>query len=93
VEDPRPDLVEDSKQWEQLLGLCLALEDRAEARRLYGSLHGFRCCGARLISSTSGLLEIAPGTEVAPDRFTQLEEHYFQGYRESLNRLLLLLSS
>lgn len=41
--DPRPDLTDDHKPWEELL--TIAKDDK-----LYGPLHGFRCYGARLMS-------------------------------------------
>lgn len=44
-DDPRPDLP-GSPLWSSLLALAAA--DANDPQRLYGSLHGFRCCGAVL---------------------------------------------
>jgi hypothetical protein len=46
--DPRPDLADDHAQW---LRLLLA----AWGSPLFGPLHGFRCCGARLRKSITGM--------------------------------------
>lgn len=51
VVDPRPDLSEDSSLW--VLFLTLAAR---ESQQLFEALHGFRCCGTRLIQATSGPL-------------------------------------
>jgi hypothetical protein len=42
--DPRPDLPDDSADWTRLLALAGAIPPAV----LAGTLHGFRCCGARL---------------------------------------------
>lgn len=48
VEDPRPDLAEDSAQWDQLLRAAAKFPDLA------GALHGFRCVGARIRRIATG---------------------------------------
>lgn len=51
VTDPRPDLTEDSILWEAFLSLAAQ-----ENQKLFEALHGFRCCGTRLVQATSGTL-------------------------------------
>lgn len=51
VVDPRPDLSEDSSLWVSFLTLAAR-----ESQQLFEALHGFRCCGTRLIQATSGPL-------------------------------------
>lgn len=46
MDDPRPDLQEDTKLWNKLLNM--ATDD------LKYTLHGFRCAGARLINTNAG---------------------------------------
>lgn len=47
--DPRPDLVEDSHLWVQVLGAAYKVgADKGKAQPLYGLLHGLRCGGAKL---------------------------------------------
>lgn len=89
IEDPRPDLTGDSWLWEGLFRLSLEDSDR----ELYGSLHGLRCCGARLNINEDGLLRLGPGLELALCQFVELEQHYFQTNREGLESLLDTLSS
>jgi hypothetical protein len=51
VADPRPDLTVDSTLWTTFLTLAAQ-----ESRYLFEVLHGFRCCGTRLVKATSGQL-------------------------------------
>lgn len=51
ITDPRPDLTVDSTFWETFLTLAVR-----ESRHLFEVLHGFRCCGTRLVKATSGPL-------------------------------------
>lgn len=46
--DPRPDLADDTGDWQRLLGAAYIV-----APELWGALHGFRCCGARLSPNTA----------------------------------------
>lgn len=84
LEDPRPDLTGDSWLWEGLFHLCQESADR----ELYGSLHGLRCCGARLNIAKDGLLQLEAGLELALCQFVELERHYFRTNRNSLENLL-----
>ena len=43
IPDPRPDLVEDSRNWKEFLNVV-----EAKNNSLAMILHGFRCCGLRL---------------------------------------------
>lgn len=63
--DPRPDLTEDSADWSKLLRL-------AANSPLMATLHGLRCCGARLRKSVSGCC-LEAGEE-DPDLAKQLAE-------------------
>lgn len=51
ITDPRPDLTEDSILWATFLTLAAR-----ESQQLFEALHGFRCCGTRLVQATSGTL-------------------------------------
>ena len=51
IPDPRPDLAEDSYFWAKFLTLAVR-----ESRYLFEVLHGFRCCGTRLVKAASGQL-------------------------------------
>lgn len=51
VVDPRPDLSEDSSLWVSFLTLAAR-----ESQQLFEALHGFRCCGTRLVQAASGPL-------------------------------------
>lgn len=75
IPDPRPDLTEDSYFWIKFL--TLAAE---ESRPLFKALHGFRCCGTRLVKATSGQLAglyvLRPDVDPSGDRaWTSLDEY------------------
>jgi hypothetical protein len=94
LEDPRPDLTGDSWLWEELFRLCL--EGGADAiveKELYGSLHGLRCCGARLQLAEDNKLKLGPGNELAVCQFVELEQYYFQARRRNLENLLNRLAA
>lgn len=88
LEDPRPDLAGDSWLWEGLFRLCLEGPEPNVERSLYGSLHGLRCCGARLEITKTGLLELGSGSEMAVCQFVELEQYYFKANRPDLEKLL-----
>jgi hypothetical protein len=89
LEDPRPDLAGDSWLWEELFRLCLeGGPEAAVEKELYGSLHGLRCCGARLYLAEDSRLKLGPGTELAAAQFGELEQYYFQTSWRNLENLL-----
>lgn len=47
--NPRPDLAEDAIRWQHLLTLALD-HDGSDPDGVFGSLHGLRCLGARLVA-------------------------------------------
>lgn len=49
IQDPRPDLIEDSKLWKRLLNMA-----KDKNRLLAITLHGFRCCGLRIQKDSIG---------------------------------------
>jgi hypothetical protein len=57
-------------------------------KELYGSLHGLRCCGARLYLAEDSRLKLGPGTELAAAQFGELEQYYFQTSWRNLENLL-----
>lgn len=57
IADPRPDLADDSALWTRLLRRAESVDEN-----LAGTLHGFRCCGARLERAVTGY-RIARGSE------------------------------
>ncbi len=54
--DPRRDLVQDSKLWQMVLRTAEAYD-----RETYGTLHGFRCYGCRLVLTRNGKIIMKPG--------------------------------
>lgn len=65
--DPRPDLEEDHGLWEVILHCSAEHEDE----RLYGMLHGLRCCGARLHWDTRGKLRLDYQAAAAETRWSE----------------------
>jgi hypothetical protein len=51
MNDPRPNLISDSAEWTKLLN---AAENTN--KELAGTLHGFRCSGARLTKTSQGYI-------------------------------------
>lgn len=49
MDDPRPDLINDSELWTKFLMIIKSMNEQ-----LAFTLHGFRCAGARLIKQPSG---------------------------------------
>lgn len=65
VEDPRPDLAYDSRDWKLFLTMLEAVDPKAA-----GVLHGFRCGGLRLHRSAQGYVlrpEFDPETSIWND--------------------------
>ena len=60
--DPRPDLAQDTALWEQVLEAAFQL-DGDDPAGLFGTLHGLRCCGARLVRPGRGGWKIQPGAD------------------------------
>lgn len=91
ITDPRPDLAEDSLLWVTFLTLAAQ-----ESMQLYGVLHGFRCCGTRLIKATSGQLAgmyvLRPDIDPSGGRAWESQEEYEMwkgGYLRPLETQLL----
>lgn len=75
VVDPRPDLSEDSSLWVSFLTLAAQ-----ESQQLFEALHGFRCCGTRLVQAASGPLAgmyvLRPDIDpTGADAWTSLDEY------------------
>jgi hypothetical protein len=49
MDDPRPDLTNDTELWTTFLMIAMLVEEQ-----LAHILHGFRCAGARLIKTNAG---------------------------------------
>ena len=75
IPDPRPDLAEDSYFWIKFLTLAAR-----ESRYLFEVLHGFRCCGTRLVKAESGKLAgmyvLRPDVDPTGDRAWMSIEEY-----------------
>jgi hypothetical protein len=69
AEDPRADLADDSLLWARLLVA-------ARRTKLYGDLHGFRCCGSRLEMLEGGTLRMS----YDPDRDGFSDQAHFEEY-------------
>lgn len=83
--DPRPDLAEDSGQWERLLAVAYGL-DGNEPRGVFGALHGMRCLGARL-AVINGQAKLFAG-EIEQGEYNELRETWLAPHHEQLQRLL-----
>jgi hypothetical protein len=75
--DPRPDLADDTAQWERLLERA-----RQESWPLYGILHGLRACGARLHRGRTTWMIVSTLPEYARDR------QWLIAYQALVTRLL-----
>ena len=79
INDPRPDLSDDSQLWGYLLRHAGLADDADAPTGAYGALHGVRCCGARLEWQQNASLRIVPGAEYLgaweDDRQTWLLSH------------------
>jgi hypothetical protein len=82
--DPRPDLVDDHREWACLLATQHA-RDGTNPHGLYGTLHGLRCEGARLVLD-HGRLRIEPG-EIG-DEYPLLRNLWLLPRRDELTTLL-----
>jgi len=83
--DPRPDLVDDSAGWQQLLVIAADALDEADV--LFGTLLGFRSCGAGLVQDARGNWRIAPG-EMSEDEYRQDRETWLMLRRREVGELL-----
>jgi hypothetical protein len=87
--DPRwSDLPEDCHLWTMLLTWAYDLDAESPAG-LFGSLHGFRCFGARLAATPRGL-RLVPG-KMNRKEYAQLREQYLMPWAPLLRRLLVEL--
>ncbi len=88
VTDPRwHDLPEDAHLWLGLLAAARVLDGDAP-HGLFGALHGFRCLGARLQNSHTGL-RLRPG-EISKDEYLALRAEYLLPHVKPLRKLLAL---
>lgn len=63
MNDPRPDLKYDSKEWDKLLK---ALDKHHKSKEFVGIMHGFRCAGLRLDRKATGYVlrpDYGPGSK------------------------------
>jgi hypothetical protein len=82
--DPRPDLDTDAPLWDAVLTEQFA-RDGSDQHGLYGTLHGFRAEGARLVLDR-GRLRLDPG-ELA-EHYPGLRNLYLVPRRDELTALL-----
>ena len=82
--DPRPDLGDDTHLWRRLLEL--AQVDEYDPHGLYGVLHGFRSCGARLERTAGGNLRLTAG-ELGSE-YRALRDEWLVPHRVALVELL-----
>jgi hypothetical protein len=83
------DLPEDSKAWSFLLAAAFEL-DGDNPTGLCGSLHGFRCLGARLTTTDRGVRIEQGELGVA---YAELRERYLVPHTDGLTTLLSQLSA
>jgi hypothetical protein len=82
--DPRKDLTDDHREWECLLSTQHE-RDGTNPHGLYGTLHGLRCEGARLVLDR-GRLRLEAG-EIG-NEYPLLRRVYLVPRRDELTRLL-----
>jgi hypothetical protein len=92
TDDPRPDLGDDSDLWAQLLKLAWS----NAPHELWGTLHGLRCLGARLVSADEAAygqtpLRIVAG-DIAPVEYARLRERYLMPYADMVQELIARLN-
>ncbi len=85
--DPRPDLAEDSNNWERLLPCAYGLDGR-EPNGVFGALHGIRCLGARLVV-IGGQARLMRG-DIPEYEWQELRARWLVPRHEKLQRLLTL---
>lgn len=85
--DPRPDLAEDSNNWERLLPCAYGLDGR-ESNGVFGALHGIRCLGARLvvIGDQAHLMR----GEIPEAEYSELRERWLRPLHAKVQQLLTL---
>ncbi len=82
--DPRDDLAEDRGLWRRLLTLAYDY-DGDDPAGLFGSLHGLRCCGARLVVE-GGQVRLVAGE--LDDAYPAFRERYLLPHAAALLELL-----
>jgi hypothetical protein len=87
--DPRPDLVEDSAIWVDLLTRAY-LRDGEDARGLFQALHGLRCCGMRLTPVPGGAVALTRDaqTVLTAEEYAAVRERYLVPHAAALQGLL-----
>ena len=87
--DPRPDLIDDHREWTALLATQYA-RDGNDQRGLYGVLLGFRAEGARLVLDR-GRLRLEAG-EIGDLEHPLLRNLWLLPRRDELTRLLAVVA-
>jgi len=88
--DPRPDIVSDSAVWQQLL--LIAADALGEDDSLFGTLLGFRSCGAALVQDERGNWRITHG-EMPLDDYERDRTTWLMSRRREIGELLRRLAS
>ena len=83
--DPRPDLTDDHREWACLLATQYE-RDGTNPHGLYGTLHGLRCEGARLVLDR-GRLRLEAG-EIGDLEYPLLRNLWLLPRRDELTALL-----
>jgi hypothetical protein len=87
VPDPRRDLVRDSVLWTVLL-------NSTDNRELQGILHGFRCCGTRLVNAGDAYVlrpEYGQSAWDSEQEYAHCRDTYLVPHREEIVALLQAL--
>lgn len=98
IQDPRPDLAEDSGLWPQVFTLALALDVKAKRNKaLFAALHGMRIHGTRLVKSEkTGKLVFRPliGKDAwaSETEYKQAADEYLRPFDQDMKELLRQLN-
>jgi hypothetical protein len=90
IDDPRPDLHADSGVWQQ--PLLIAADALGEDDSLFGTLLGFRSCGAALVQDERGNWRITHG-EMPLDDYEHDRTTWLMLRRREIGELLRRLAS
>lgn len=93
--DPRPEMTDDSELWTRLFKIMTRLG--MNKTQLYGTLHGFRCMGTRIIPGKSGGYVLRG--DVDPEgrkafylgEYEELRDKYLKPHVKSITELMRLL--
>lgn len=84
--DPRSDLRPDSAHWLRLLSLAWAIDGK-ESGGLFGTLHGCRCGGAKLLPVPPDKMRLTRG-EWSEAEWAMVREGWLMPYAKTLTELL-----